>query len=238
MEPFPDGLRFVSGDPYVRNYTGTDPARALTYLCLNWDKPDVPATNGFGPTLCKDGFRAQMYAPSCWDGHNLDSANHYDHMAYPSGIDNGPCPSTHPVRLVTMLLEIWYQVDQFNKLNDGGRFVLSDGDPTGTYAPKFNEAHPANAKQLYLGFSMHFDFANGWDKNILAAAVKNCNNNSGRVEDCPAFNGHLLSADQQNSCSAVNPVPSENVDAPNLPFLVSRASFRTNTSTTHSICAL
>jgi len=72
---------------------------------------------------------------------------------------------------------------------------------------------------------MHFDFVDGWNHDLLAEAVKTCTADSGRVEDCPVFNGHLLSGDQQNSCSAVNPVPSEDLDAPNLPFLVSSPHF-------------
>ncbi|MAD83961.1 MAG: hypothetical protein CL912_13445 [Deltaproteobacteria bacterium] len=51
---------------------------------------------------------------SCWDGVNLDSPDHKSHVAYPK---NGPqqftgtstggaCPSTHPVKIPQIMLEV------------------------------------------------------------------------------------------------------------------------------------
>lgn len=52
--------------------------------------------------------------PSCWDGKNLDSPNHQDHVAYPtSGPANflslgGSCPSTHPIRIPQLMYgKLW-----------------------------------------------------------------------------------------------------------------------------------
>lgn len=48
---------------------------------------------------------------SCWDGKNLDSPNHKDHVAYPvdgpsSFATTGTCPSSHPVKIPQVMLEV------------------------------------------------------------------------------------------------------------------------------------
>lgn len=109
-------------------------------------------------------------------------------MAYPSGINNGVCPSSHPVHLISIFFEIYFSVDPFNKLNDGGIFVVSTGDST--------------------GYSLHGDFYNGWDQDILQQAVDQCTNDSGVLEDCGVFTGQnlIITDDAANSCSAIDPV--------------------------------
>jgi Domain of unknown function (DUF1996) len=111
-------------------------------------------------------------------------------MAYPDGIDNGQCPPTHPHHLISLFYEVWFSVKPFNDLNDGGRFVLSNGDPT--------------------GYGLHGDFMDGWDKTVLANAVNQCTAQSGVIEDCPVFTNIFYTADENNACSAPNPVSGEN----------------------------
>jgi hypothetical protein len=79
---------------------------------------------------------------SCWDGKNLDTPNHQDHVAYPvSGPADflslgGNCPSTHPVRIPQLMYEVVWDTTGFNNKAewpaDGSQpFVLSTGDATG-----------------------------------------------------------------------------------------------------------
>ncbi len=119
-------------------------------------------------------------------------------MAYPDGIDNGLCPPSHPHHLISIFYEVWFSVKPFNALNDGGRFVLSNGDPT--------------------GYGLHGDFMNGWDHDVLSRAVATCTAMSGVIEDCPVFQneGRFYTDDQLNACSAPNPLPAEHVDPGNL----------------------
>jgi len=47
----------------------------------------------------------------CWDGKNLDSPNHKDHVAYPSAgpsnfLSTGNCPASHPVKIPQLMLEV------------------------------------------------------------------------------------------------------------------------------------
>jgi len=57
--------------------------------------------------------------PECWDGINLDSADHKSHMAYARG---GSCPATHPVPLP--VLEYKFVYDTIG----GPGFRLSSGE--------------------------------------------------------------------------------------------------------------
>ena len=120
-------------------------------------------------------------------------------MAYPDGVDNGQCPPSHPNHLISIFYEVWFAVASFNALNDGGRFVLSNGDPT--------------------GYGLHGDFMNGWDNSVLSSAVDQCTADSGVIEDCPVFQGRFNSDADMNSCAAQNPLPNEDVFGGATPYL-------------------
>jgi hypothetical protein len=56
--------------------------------------------------------------PNCWNGRDLDSADHKSHMTYAA---YGLCPPSHPVEVPTISLTVRYPVR-------GGRgFELSSG---------------------------------------------------------------------------------------------------------------
>jgi hypothetical protein len=201
IKAFPPGLRMLTGSPFTRNNTGSDESKAINWNCIDYsNNNNYPETPGMDHTVCANGLRAQVFFPSCWDGVNLDSADHKSHMAYPDGINNGVCPKSHPVHLISIFYEVYFSVDPFNKLNDGGNFVLSTGDRT--------------------GYSLHGDFLNGWDQGILQQAVDQCTNDSGVLEDCTVFTSqNLLYTDAQtNACLAKDPVgvPVDGL-LPNLP---------------------
>lgn len=77
-----------------------------------------------------------MWMSSCWDGVNLDSADHATHVSYPeTGTfeNSGACPSTHPVKLPQLMFEVVWDTSSFNDKSlwptDGTQpFVLSMGD--------------------------------------------------------------------------------------------------------------
>jgi hypothetical protein len=61
----------LAGDPFKRNFTRGNDAKAVNFACLDAGKPE---TNGFSNYNCPGGLRAQIFFPNCWDGKNLDSA--------------------------------------------------------------------------------------------------------------------------------------------------------------------
>lgn len=183
VKAMPEGLRMVAGDNFRRTYDDTDFAqRAVGWSCIGG--------NGYTKDLrkitnCPYGLRAEIFFPNCWDGVNLDSPDHKSHVVYSGNDGNGKCPTSHPVKLVSVFMEQLYSVDPFkNKWWNGitPPFVLANGDPT--------------------GYALHADLISGWRKDFLQAAVDQCNNNSGRIEDCPLFD---IRGDIANKCRASTP---------------------------------
>ncbi|ORY87960.1 hypothetical protein BCR37DRAFT_390463 [Protomyces lactucae-debilis] len=166
---FPDGFKMLAGRPSMRSYDGTPEAQAISYRCLDYPNNSPLETKGFPNQNCPNGLRQQIFFPSCWDGVNTDSPDHKSHMAYPSQVDSGTCPSSHPYRTVSLFYEIiWWTGPYWNQIAAGtGEFVLSNGDAT--------------------GYSSHADFVNGWDFNVLQQAIDTCTADSGVFTDCKLF---------------------------------------------------
>ena len=119
----------LAGNPFIRNFTGTFAAQAISYACLDYNGPATPETNALPDRNCPDGVRAQVFFPSCWDGVNANSANHMEHMAYPDLVMNGGCPETHPKLLPKLMFEIIW--DTLANKDKKGIYVYANGDPTG-----------------------------------------------------------------------------------------------------------
>ncbi|KAK8062396.1 WSC domain-containing protein [Apiospora hydei] len=163
---FPKDFRMIAGDPTNRNKSDSLAQRAVSFACLGIDGPATPELPNHN---CPAGLRTQLIFPSCWDGKNLDSPDHRSHMAYPSGVDTGFCPPTHPKRFITIFYEVTWSVDDLKDqwYGDKQPFVFSHGDPE--------------------GYGYHGDFLNGWDVPTLQKAINECTDASGVVEKCGAF---------------------------------------------------
>jgi hypothetical protein len=136
---------------------------------------------------CGAGNHAVMIVefPQCWDGINLDSANHRSHMAYPQ---DGACPSTHPVPISAISFNVLYRIPPGG--NAGWRLASDMYDPG-----------------LPGGYSAHGDWFDGWDPEVAQAWVTHCNN--GPV-DCRS---HLLGDGREMYPGARCPCFPRDVDA-------------------------
>ena len=177
----------ISGDSLRRNSTislmadinsdsptqYTRQQKALGFTCLDYNSRQQEGalarhgmpTKSFLDEHCPDGLRLELVFPSCWNGIDVASINHKDHVAFPTRVQEGDCPIDYPVRLPVLYYEtIW---NTYRYRNVSGAFVLANGDIT--------------------GFGYHGDFMSAWDTSLLQQAINTCRNPSGRLEDCQLF---------------------------------------------------
>lgn len=130
---------------------------------------------------------------SCWDGENLDSVNHMDHVSYPANgtfEGGGPCPASHPVRIPQLMFETIWDTRQFNNPSDwpadGSQpFVWSMDDTT--------------------GYGNHGDYVFGWKDDSLQRTM-----DSPCYVNCDTLTTQSMSA--QNDCTIESAVD-EDVDS-------------------------
>jgi hypothetical protein len=157
VQPFPQGLRMVVGDPRNQVKGGSREVNNEFY-CQGEDH--VLTASGFPTcTTTKTGeMNFDLVFPECWDGKHLDSPDHKAHMAV--GGPGGICPATHPVQVPSLHFVIHY--------------------PRG-----FNPADARLSSGT--AFSMHGDFFNAWEKPALAKRVRNCINQSVKCTTAGTF---------------------------------------------------
>lgn len=162
----PKGLRMITGNSRAKSaadvkfnsmicYPGPNSKRTV----YGWN-PHIPKGDQCeaGDTLTID-----ISFPQCWDGVNLDSPSHQDHVVFPTHRpvappDNWFCPATHPVVIPQVSMITSFTV---TKAAQEGNWRLASDNYEKTSA---------------AGYSMHADWVNGWDEATMAGIVKNCLN--------------------------------------------------------------
>ena len=177
----------IAGSANKQSNNSTDDD-AFNYHCLGTDLPEgleLPKRH------CPGGLRIQVMFQSCWNGKDVASANHKDHVSYPVGThEGGKCPTTHPVRFITIFLE--QIADTFKYEYYDGAFVLSTGDN--------------------VGYSNHADFQNGWDaspNSVLQQAINTCLSPSAGLDGCDVLKASI--GKSFNVCRPTTKLPIEDV---------------------------
>ena len=145
-QPLPVGLKMISGS------TGSSfsVSHSLYWSCGGsghaYNKSNrIPDCGG-------DIINASIAFPECWDGRNLDSADHRSHLRFVDGLQE--CPSSHPVRLPQISILLYYpgqsSIDGWHLSADGHH---GDGPPGG---------------------SLHADWFGGWNDEALNLWIDGC----------------------------------------------------------------
>lgn len=164
----PRGLRFIFGYDMLNNS-----AKSTGGGYFNCDGPT--GRQGHYPTIvdaaknCPIGNKlgAVISAPNCWDGKNLDSADHRSHVSYGSYGDWGSyrCPASHPYVIPTFTLGAWFTVDE----------TL---DHSGVWDGTFNSWHLSSDAMPGMnkkpGSTFHTDWFGAWDDTVLRMWHDNC----------------------------------------------------------------
>ncbi|KAM3081329.1 hypothetical protein ACMFMG_004797 [Clarireedia jacksonii] len=189
---FKPGFRMIVGNPMYRTSQEASKFRQLTFTCLQDPSTRTGETMNMPVSPCPAGIMSNIRFPTCWDGVNLDRADHQSHVAYPSSgtfESNGPCPATHPIKIPQLFFEVVWDTTKFNDKSiwptDGSQpFVWSYGDPT--------------------GYGTHGDYVFGWKGNALQTAMDaRCN------VACPQLKSQSI--DAANQCTQASRV-SEAID--------------------------
>jgi len=169
VRPMPAGLKMIAG------YDMADPASASNKK-FNWycevtqnksqSIPDCPAGEQVGVVLP---------FPSCWNGRDLDSPNHRDHMAYLVTDDNNRtgCPISHPVLLPEVGFQAWFTHDGDSR----NWYLSSDRMPGMTHAN---------------GSTFHADWFGAWDPTIQQGWVRDCINGMRNCQDGQLGDGRKI----------------------------------------------
>jgi hypothetical protein len=102
-------------------------------------------------------------APSCWDGHTLDPADHRSHMSVANGAMYvgqffRACPTTHPYALPNLEVQVAFTVDA-NFV--AGKWHLSSDEMGANAVP---------------GSTWHMDYWEAWSPTVKATWHRTCMN--------------------------------------------------------------
>jgi hypothetical protein len=84
IPPIPFPYMYFGTDITLSNYTDTYAQRAISHECLTSSTSYY--TNSLPQQYCLR-IRSQVFFPSCWDGVNLDSADHSSHVSHAYSFD-------------------------------------------------------------------------------------------------------------------------------------------------------
>ncbi|MCB1027462.1 MAG: DUF1996 domain-containing protein [Microthrixaceae bacterium] len=136
IEPYPYGLKMIAGD----HTKPEQPLEVARWSCGTGSPRQTTAPECDG----KVTLRLEVIFPDCWNGKDLDSADHRSHMAVSS---EGECPATHPVPVPQLMLAYSYPIR-----GPGHDLKLASGE-TGT---------------------AHADFFNAWEPEALQREIESC----------------------------------------------------------------
>ncbi len=133
IEAFPAGLRVIAGDAKATS--------AQSLAIVGWRCAGVLRSDSAMDPTCPfwSHLVLRIRFPDCWNGRDLDSADHKGHLAYSRF---GRCPATHPVALPGIGLHVHYPIQ------GGSGVSLASGGVYSGHADFFNAWDQARLEAL------------------------------------------------------------------------------------------
>jgi hypothetical protein len=135
-QAFPNDFRMIAGSATA---TEPQPGRVTWWSCGAMAGVPPSSTVPACPQTRGSFLRLHVRFPSCWDGRQLDSADHQSHVAYARA---GRCPSTHPVEVPAITQIYRYPT------RGGEGFSLASGGQFSAHADFLNAWRPAALRRL------------------------------------------------------------------------------------------
>ena len=139
VEAFPAGFRMVAGDAKA---SSAQPLRTTFWNCGVRGGVRPTSTVPTCPDARRRALRLHVTFPSCWDGKNLDSADHQSHVRYPM---QGRCPARFSHALPQISLIYRYPV------SGAGDVQLASGGQLTAHADFFNAWRQSDLQSLVDG---------------------------------------------------------------------------------------
>jgi hypothetical protein len=136
VSPFPNNLRMIAGDSKAT----TPQSTGVTFWSCGIESgiarsAEIPTC----PDMRGSFLRLHIRFPECWDGRNVDSADHKSHLAYATRTG---CPSTHPIE-VPQITQIYRYPTR-----GGAGFSLASGGTYSAHADFLNAWKPGTLRKL------------------------------------------------------------------------------------------
>jgi hypothetical protein len=189
IEAPPIGLRIVAGSAATSPSTLPQSHAVARWHCLSWGSTDAKGgpwsstiPECYADVNTPEMIRLDLFFPSCWNGVDLDSKNHQDHMAYPiTQAGKQVCPATHPKPIARVSYHYAFPI------------FASMLDPKTRTAKNFRLASDNyTVSNSNGGLSLHGDWFNAWHPEALDLVVKGCIKGA---RDCHDGNFALQSSD-------------------------------------------
>ena len=186
IQPIPLGLKMIAGNHMAGPGSEQDTS-IVRWHCQSWesDEANNPRWSTSIPQcVAPDRLRMDIFFPSCWNGTDLDSADHKSHLAYPvaSGTQT-VCPSSHPVPIMRVSYHYAWGVTP-------DVYEPASGSSAGWRLA--SDMYTVNATNAG-GMSLHGDWFNAWHPEALKAILDNCIKGALDCHDGNLANGYRLS---------------------------------------------
>lgn len=143
LHAIPFGLKLVAGNAMA---TSPQSARIAGFQCRISGQGATVKKQALPPQCGSEAlFEMSVVFPNCWDGRNLDSADHRSHLSY--AVDY-KCDPAHPVQLPQLTL-----AERFEPGTTRGTITLAS---------------------MNSPLTLHADFFNAWDPRSMDALMKHC----------------------------------------------------------------